>query len=151
MENIVFDDGLIELNINNRGVIRFNPTDFNLYSRFFDICNKLQDIEKEYKELENQIDTTKDDPETIAKLFAGLNDIDRTVKRGLSDAFGDGNDIGSIFCGINIMSFGSNGERIVTNFLNSISPYIERGVSSYVNSAVAKAKISREQRRALGG
>ena len=41
MQNLTIDTGMQEYLINNRAVLRFNPSDPNLYHRFFVIQTKI--------------------------------------------------------------------------------------------------------------
>ena len=43
MQNLTIDTGMQEYLINNRAVLRFNPSDPNLYHRFFAAAPKLAD------------------------------------------------------------------------------------------------------------
>lgn len=150
MENLVFDDGLVELNINNRGVLRFNPSDFNLYSRFYAFCNKMPEIIDGYKPM--TIDTDDgDDIATIGQNLSVLETIDAQIKEELSTVFGSGNDISKIFQGVNLMARGGNGEMIITNFLNAITPYIEQGAKGYLGKEIEEIKLSRASRRGMRG
>jgi hypothetical protein len=74
--------------------------------------------------------------------------IDAEVKALLSTTFGNNNDFDKLLGGMNVMARGFNGERVITNLLNGILPYIEEGVAKHTQSEVAAAKLNREQRRA---
>lgn len=147
MENLVFDDGIIRLNVNGNGILSFNPSDFNLYKRFFAFSGEVLEIEKEYAkaELEEEV---KNETEFVQRSISKAAELDVKVKEKLNSVFGLDNDFNKIFGGVNLMSFGSNGERVLTNFLNAITPFIEKGVNKYADDEVAEAKANREQRRA---
>jgi hypothetical protein len=146
MEKLIFDDGVIRLNVNGNGILAFNPSDFNLYERFYSFSDEVLKIEKEYAEIEDSQDDS--DMERLGKGLNRMAEIDAKVKEKLNHVFGGENDFSKIFGGINLMSFGINGERIITNFLNAITPYIERGVANYTGKEVEAVKANREQRRA---
>ena len=48
------------------------------------------------------------------------------------------------------MAMGNNGQRIITNFLNALLPYMEAGIKRHMkdsaSDAVAKAKTARAKR-----
>lgn len=50
MEKIQFDSGVRSYRINGAGVLRFNPGDPNLYSRFLEAVEKLKAVEAELTE-----------------------------------------------------------------------------------------------------
>lgn len=153
-QKLQFDDGLLHLDINGNGLLTFNPSDFNVYERFFQLARELPAIEKKYvSEIEEA--STGDDPDDT-KIFelAGrelerAKEIDADIKRRLGDVFGPGNDFDALLGGVNVMALGSNGERVITNLLNALAPYIENGVNNHVESAASAAKANRAQRRAM--
>lgn len=149
---VVFDDGLIRLDINGNGILKFNPTDFNLYERFFALTKELPEIEKKYaaeiEDIPEKI-TQEQSVELTGRELERAKAIDAEVKTKLSNVFGVGNDFDKLLGGVNIMAFGTNGERIITNLLNALMPYVENGVKKYANDEAKEAKANREQRRAM--
>ena len=151
-QKLIFDDGLVRLDINGNGTLAFNPSDFNVYERFYALIKELPEIEKRYKaEIEaapEGSDTDTEDIELVGRELVRAKEIDKEIKAKLSAAFGAGNDFDKLLGSVNVMAFGSNGERIITNLLNALVPYIEDGVKKHTSGAAATAKLNREQRRA---
>ena len=85
-------------------------------------------------------------------VLALMAEADREAKEILAWIFGDHNDFDAIFCGVNVMSVASNGERIITNFIHAVQPILEAGAKKcskqQVNDALNKARKNRAQRRA---
>ena len=77
-----------------------------------------------------------------------LTDTDREVKKILADVFGNGNDFDEILEGVNLMAVGTNGERIITNFLNAIAPIFQEGIESFVKQSTDNAVQQTQQNRA---
>ena len=148
MEKIVFDSGVKEYEINNNGVLRFNPGDPNVYARFLEAAKKIQAIEANLTE---QAKMQKDQEEGAAALEL-LIEADRQMKDVLTWVFGEGNDFDKILGGVNLMAVACNGERVITNLLNALLPIIEQGASDcakqQVGDAVQQARQNRAQRRA---
>ena len=46
MEQLFIDSGIKEYQINGKGVLRFNPSDPNVYARFLELVPKIESIEK---------------------------------------------------------------------------------------------------------
>lgn len=46
MEKISFDSGIKSYKINGSGVLRFNPCDPNVYARFLEAADRMQNIEQ---------------------------------------------------------------------------------------------------------
>lgn len=150
-EKLIIDDGLVRLDINGNGILKFNPSDFNVYERFFALSKELPEIEKKYAlEVEKTAENIGEDDvrELVGKELIRAKEIDAEVKAKLSAAFGPGNDFDVLLGGVNIMAYGSNGERIITNLLNALVPYVENGIKKYTDNEVNMAHLNREQRRA---
>lgn len=151
-QKLIFDDGLVRLDINGNGTLKFNPSDFNVYERFYTMMKELPEIEKKYaSEVETLPEGSEQEQamELTGRELARAKEIDAEVKGKLSAVFGAGNDFDQLLGGVNIMAFGSNGERIITNLLNALLPYVEDGVKKYTSDEVKAAKLNREQRRAM--
>lgn len=140
MEKITFDTGVKTYQINENGVLRFNPSDPNVYKRFKDMGEKIETMKAEYNE------RTKDltDGSVAVDILA---EYDKQMKSLLSFVFGEWNDFGTIFEGANVMAIAKNGELIITNFLDALRPIVEAGVKEYAKmeakKAVAEAKTSK--------
>lgn len=150
-QKLIIDDGLVRLDINGNGVLKFNPSDFNVYERFYALTKELPEIEKKYAaEVETLPEGTENEQAMAlaGRELARAKEIDKEVKTKLSAVFGTGNDFDQLLGGVNIMAFGSNGERIITNLLNALLPYVENGIKQHTNDEVVAAKLNREQRRA---
>ena len=149
MEKITFDSGVKTYQINDSGILRFNPSDPNLYARFFKAVDKLQEIEKGL-EIAKEEENTKATGETVIHL---MEQADMRAKKVLSDVFGKENNFDDIFGGVNILAVAGNGERVITNFLEAILPIIQAGAEkcakSYAAAAVKEAEAARTAREAL--
>lgn len=150
MQKLNFDTGLKEFECGG-GILRFNPSDPNVYARFVEAGEKLVEIEK--KLVDRATDLGKDTAPGRVMLQL-MVDADKEAKDMLHWIFGADNDFNAIFHGANIMAVGENGERVITNFLNAIRPVMEKGAKQcakqQVTAAVDKSKMNRAQRRATG-
>lgn len=151
MEKLIFDDGFLRLDVNGNGLLIFNPSDLNLYHRFTELPKKMVELETNYKKLATVISADASEQDAVTSALGQLRQIDMDVKKELARVFGEQNDFDALFAGINLMSVAKNGERVITNFLNAITPYIEKGVSKYAKDsaavAVAQAKAARAKRQ----
>lgn len=149
MQKIVFDSGIHEYQINDNGVLRFNPSDPNVYARFLDAAEQIKGIEKDLMEKGKSLEAEKDTGEAIIRLMA---EADRRTKELLSDVFGAENDFHKILGGVNLLAPATNGERIITNFINALLPIIQEGAERFAQQQIADAQaaaaLNREQRRA---
>lgn len=105
METIKFDDGVKSYRVGG-GVLRFNPADPALYSRFLEAAQALQTIEP-----------------------ADFAEADAAVRAQLQRVFPDG-DLSAVFPG-NLLAMCRNGKPVVENFLEAMEPVLLAGVRSY--------------------
>lgn len=154
-QKLILDDGILELDINGRGLLRFNASDFNLYQRFLTLVKELPGLEKEYAEtVEQETGPEEGDELALAGVFMDKAKAqDRKLKDKLAWVFGPGNDFDLLLDGVNLMAFGRNGQRVITNLLNALLPYLDKGMQQHrkdeAAEAVAQANANRAQRRAL--
>lgn len=146
MEQLIFDSGIKEYQINGKGVLRFNPSDPNVYARFMDLVPKIHEIEQEMGEKAQKIDRNAENAGEETLRF--MRETDVRIKAVLNEIFGQDNDFEEILEGVNLMAVASNGERVVTNLMDALQPIMESGAQACVKSEVDSAKRNRQQRRA---
>ena len=142
MEKISFDSGVKSYKINGAGVLRFNPGDPNVYARFLEAADKLQEVETAL------VAEAKIIPEADGGAVVQLlNRADREMKGILSWVFGQENDFDKILGGVNLLAVADNGQRVVTNLLEALQPILvegaERCAKEKVDAALRKAKSRR--------
>ncbi|MBE7001151.1 MAG: hypothetical protein E7421_00390 [Ruminococcaceae bacterium] len=146
MEKISFDSGVKSYKINGAGVLRFNPGDPNVYARFLEAADKLQDVENALVEEAKKLPEA--DGTGVVQLLARA---DKEMKQVLSWVFGEGNDFDKILGGVNLLAVADNGQRVVTNLLAALQPVLvegaERCAKEKVDAAVLKAKARRGEQR----
>lgn len=142
MEKLIFDSGVKEYEL-GAGVLRMNPSDPNLYARFMDAIPKIQNIEDDMVKKGRELDD-----KSLAFALDLMRDADAQIKAELNAVFA-GNDFDAILEGVNLMAVSGNGERVITNLIDAITPVIENGVKYFSSAAVGEARQNREQRRAL--
>lgn len=145
MQKLNFDLGVKEYEIGG-GVLRFNPSDPNVYSRFVAAADKLTEIEQRLA-----VKSKEHEGENAGQaVLLLMSEADKEMKELLSWIFGTQNDFEAIFCGTNILAVTGNGERVITNFLHAIQPIMEKGARNCARQQVNQAKMNRAQRRAAG-
>lgn len=132
MEKIQFDVGQRAYRINGAGVLRFNPGDPNLYSRFLDAVEKLKEVETE---LTRQAETVQG--EEIVKL---MTQADEKMKGILGWVFGPENDFQKLLGGVNLLAVADNGERVVTNFFAALEPVLVEGAKRCAGQQAEKIR-----------
>ena len=140
-----FDDGLLRLDVNGNGLLTFNPSDFNVYQRFFQLLKELPELEKRYVA---QVERSSGETGGEDSFQLAGRELAREIKEKLSGVFGPGNDFDALLGGVNVMAVGNNGQRVITNLLNALAPCIEEGAERHRKDAAQEAKLGRAQRRA---
>ena len=128
MVKLNIDTGVEEFEINGGeaaggGVLRFNPSDPNVYNRFFDARDRLIEMDQEINERQQALrDETASDEDKAAAFLKVLREYDIKIKSLLSEVFGPENDFDRILGGVNLAAAATNGERVVTNLLAALTP-----------------------------
>ena len=138
MERIQFDSGVRSYRINGGGILRFNPGDPNLYSRFLEAVEKLQEAESE---LTRQAETAR--AEDMVKL---MTQADEKMKNILGWVFGESNDFHKLLGGVNLLAVADNGERVVTNLFAALEPVLVEGAKRCAGQQAEKARLERSAR-----
>lgn len=136
MEKISFDSGIRQFQLNGKGVLRFNPSDPNLYERFSQAGEKILELEK------NLLKNAGEE-----RPLELLTQADREIKRLLSWVFGEDNDFDVLLEGVNVLAVAQNGQQVITNLLTALEPVLTEGIKSYVNLQVQEARQKATIRR----
>ena len=94
------------------GVLRFNPADPKLYTRFLDCLSDLEALEAAVS--------------GEGDLLARIRTADNQAKAALSKVF-PGADWEAIFQGVSLLAVGSNGSSVLANFLAALEPVLRAG------------------------
>ena len=141
MEQLNIDTGIREFCINGQGVLRFNPSDPNLYGRFLQAMEEIQSIEEEMVRKGNQ------NPENGKKMLDLILQADKSTKQQLTNVFGNENDFNQLLSGVNLMAVCENGERVITNLFAALSPILEGGTESFLKAKADKVRQDAKKRR----
>lgn len=145
MEVLNLDLGIKEYQLTEKGVLRFNPSDPNLYDRFLNAESAIRDVERESAEKAKQAESSAEGMgEAAIRIMA---DADRKMKDILNGVYGHGNDFHAILEDVNLLAVGSNGNRIISNLMDVLTPIMESGAKSFAAGEIVVAKQNREQRR----
>ena len=118
MEKVIFDAGLRKFEL-GCGILQFNPMDPNVYERFMEAAEKIENLETEL------VKEAEDLPPNGITALAMLKSADKKAKDLLNYVFGAGNDFDYMLGGVNVMAVAGNGERVITNLLNALTPILE--------------------------
>lgn len=141
MQEIQIDTGRREYRINQGGVLRFNPTDPNVYSRFLKAVEAIEQIEQKmaHKSSETQL--------SGKEALELLQQADKEVKDQLTEVFGQDNDFELLLNGVNLMAVCENGERVVTNLFAALGPIIEEGAERFLKEKAKEVTAQIQRRR----
>ena len=128
MQKLCVDTGVQEFAL-NQGVLRFNPSDPNLYGRFLQAVEEIVSLQQEISE---KLKSTQD----YREIFQVMMQADKSAKQALSHAFGPENQFDALLQGVNLMAVAGNGERVVTNLFSALEPLLEEGAKAFLEMKV---------------
>lgn len=139
MRNIEFDNGVEEFSLAGGGVLRFNPSDPNLYARFLEAEQRLRELETEL----NQQAQSLSGSDKAAAIVALTARADKEVKQWLDQVFGCGNDFDKALNGVNLLSQTGNGQRVVTNLFAALEQILVEGAARFAaeKAAAIRAEV----------
>ena len=108
MEKIQFDSGVRSYRINGGGILRFNPGDPNLYSRFLEAVERITALEQQW------LQQTAGE-ESADGLLKQMKQADAQLKELLNWVFGEGNDFDKLLGGVNLLAMPDSGQRVISN------------------------------------
>ena len=142
MQELNIDTGVREYRINGGGVLRFNPSDPNVYSRFLQAADRIAAIEQEMAEEGRAAQATGQ------KALELLAKADRKTKEVLTWVFGEENDFDRLLGGVNLMAVAANGERVVTNLFAALQPQVQAGAEAFLSARAAHLAAAADAREA---
>ena len=128
-------------------LLSFNPGDPNVYARYMEMVPKIQDVEREMAQKANAVNVN--DASAGEKTLHIMRETDRRMKEILNQIFGKENDFDEILKGVNLMAVTEGGNRVINNVLDALTPIMNAGAKSCVETEVKTAKLNREQRRTM--
>lgn len=143
MEQLNIDTGIREYRINGKGVLRFNPSDPNLYGRFLKAMESIQELEKNLRQKGNEVG---DDAKKTLQLIL---QADQDAKEQLKKVFGEENDFDELLNNVNVMAVCENGERVISNLLQALGPILEEGAKNFLDAKARSAVEQAEKRRSV--
>lgn len=154
MESAILNFGVKSYQLVEGGTpLTFSDGDANLYTRFVNAMDEMKAVEEEQRKKANALpECGNSDAEKMEHSKASLNlltETDRRFKEILNGVFGGNNDFDKILNGMSLMTVNENGERAIEVLVDFLAPKLEEGARRFATSEVDKAKLNREQRRAL--
>lgn len=109
METLKIDCGLREYRVNGKGILRLNPTDPNVYTRFEEMMETLPNMA-------DQVESVKE--------------LDQQLKAALSRVFPN-NDFDKLLGGVSLLAICANGQKVLDNLLEALAAVMEQGMEEY--------------------
>lgn len=128
-------------------LLSFNPGDPNVYARYMEMLPKIRAVEQEMAGKARTVNVN--DEAAGEKTLQIMRETDSRMKDILNEIFGKENNFDEILKGVNLMAVTENGGRVINNVLDALTPIMNAGAKSCVETEVDSAKRNREQRRAL--
>ena len=130
MENLELALGVEEYKIAGGGVLRFNPTDPNIYAGFLDAQSQLESIHKRFQ---SQAKSVKGG----AGVLKLLQEADRELKNLLGSIF-PGNDFHAALGGVNLLALCADGKTVAEQLLAALEEILSAGAKRLATQEAAK-------------
>lgn len=127
MKKITFDTGVEAYKLPG-GVLRFNPTDPNVYARFRQAAESLQQLEQ---------DMAQDLGGESADLLQILERADKAIKQNLRLVFGPDNDFDALVGGVNLLSVTADGKTVAEQLFAALEPVLVDGAKRCAQAQAA--------------
>lgn len=144
MRELTIDTGVREYRVNGRGVLRFNPADPALYSRFLKCNEKLEAMQKMVAEQQTA------GPDGPAVLEA-MGRTEEELRELLSGMFGDPGQLEAVLGGAGLFALAENGHTVLGNLLEAVWPEIEQQAMQRMQLRAKQAVAEAQERRAAAG
>lgn len=127
MQTLKFDDGVINLDVNESGrIFSFNPTDARVYEGFFNMMDTVpREMEKVSSKAKRLDERGLDETERTKEELKLYRSVDRMFRTAFDETFGDGQ-ADLVFGSQLTCSFASNGNIIFSNALEALLPLFEK-------------------------
>lgn len=127
MDALKFDDGVINLDVNNTGrILSFNPTDAKVYDVFFQLVHEMPEKLNKLSVEEEKLKGKKlDEMERVKEELKLYAKVDKLLRECFDNALGEGaSDI--MFGTQYTCSLASNGDFIFANAIMALVPHFEK-------------------------
>lgn len=143
MERITFDSGVKSFQIQDGGVLRFNPSDPNVYGRFLEAAEKIKSLEEGLTEQAKAAQKEESGGAVVQLMVTA----DREIKQILGWVFGGENDFDKILGGVNLLAVADNGQQVIANLLGALEPVLVAGAQRFAKDKVDQALQKAKERR----
>ena len=126
MKTIKLDTGMEQYKLPG-GVLRFNPADPNVYVRFQQAMESLQQLEQD---MAKEVTDGGDFLDILART-------DKAIKQNLNLVFGPGNDFDALVGGVNLLSPAADGKTVAQHLLAALEPVLVAGAKRCAQAQAA--------------
>ena len=125
MEKLEWNTGIREFSLGS-GVLRFNPTDPNVYRRFSQLGSQLEEICGSV---------------SGADMMEQMAQADEKMKKALGQVFGPGNDFDQILEGVSLFAKAENAQPVLMNLLSALEPILHRGAQECARELLGQEQL----------
>lgn len=134
MAEINFSTGVVEMSVNGKRTIRFNPSDVGFMETLYGLMAK---IEKDETEIQKKREKTDD----AAKVFDYFRSSDKRMRNTVDAVFGE-NFCNDVFDGVRLVAMDTvTGLTVIENFIFAVIDQMDESVRTSLekrNASIAK-------------
>ena len=131
MEQLL-DVGVEEFKIAGGGVLRFHPGDPNLFARFLEAEQEVQQLEKTFAEK----------AKAGTPVLTLMAQADASMKEILNNVFGGDNDFHKALGGVNLLAVGADGRNLASHLFETLEKILTAGADRFARAQADKLKVN---------
>lgn len=129
MAEIYFSTGVVEMSVNGKRTIKFNPSDVGFIETLYSLMAKVEEIETESQKKREKTD----DP---AKVFDYFRASDKRMREAVDAVFGE-NFCDDVFDGVRLVAL-ADGLTVMENFVFAVIDQMDESVRANMEARNAK-------------
>lgn len=141
MAEINFSTGVVEMSVNGKRTIKFNPADVGFIETLYSLMAKVEEIETESQKKREKTD----DP---AKVFDYFRSSDKRMREAVDAVFGE-SFCDDVFDGVRLVAL-ADGLTVLENFVFAVIDQMDESVRANMaarNDRVAKYTAKYQNRK----
>lgn len=129
MAEITFQTGVVEMSVNGKRAIKFNPADVGFIETLYSLMAKIEKIEKEN-------DGKREAAKEPSKIFDLYRNSDKKMREAVDSVFGDGF-CDDVFDGVRLVAM-ADGLTVLENFVFAVLDQMDESVRENIEKRNSK-------------
>lgn len=124
MKELTVSTGVVEMQVNGKRIIRFNPSDIGFLETLYGLLGKIEAIDTDTQK-------KKDKAAELAKLFDMARSADKRMRDAVDTVFGEGF-CDDVFDGVRLVAL-ADGLTVIENLIFSVVDEMDESVRENIS------------------